>query len=378
MSSHKSHHTPPEPGSRLDRIEARVEAWLQRFWARWNFWFVVAGGLALLVFIFYWPSILVTVRSGEQGVLFRRFGQGTITDKTYGEGLHFILPWDTLYIYNVRIQQRRIEFQVLTLDGLQVSIDVSVRYHPRIEQVGLLHKRVGPDYFDTIIRPGIVSKMRTTAGGLNAEEIYSTKRSVLEQATRDAMRQLDDSYLILDELLIEQVILPENLQISIQNKENAEQVMLEYDYRLKTEVKEAERKRIEAQGVRDFQDIISKGISEQLLRWRGIEATLALAKSENAKVVVIGGGRDGLPLILDTNTQTPARAAPAPASPTNSTAPAAAVVPSTAAATLSTTAKPAVSPVAPKAVAGCDPSVPGGCGTTISPLSSSPSGPHSP
>ncbi|MGZ3457383.1 MAG: prohibitin family protein [Archangium sp.] len=299
--------SPPKPSSWLDRAEEQLEEQLEKhlesFWQQWSFWIYMAGGLLLLLLIFFWPRIFVTVHSGEQGVLFRLFGQGTVTDETYGEGLHFVLPWDTLFIYDVRVQQRHVEFQMLTNDGLEVRTDVSVRYHPRIEQVGLLQKRVGPEYFDKIVRPVIISMLRRAAGGLKAEELYSTRRVVLQEAIQDSLRQLESNYLVLDELLIERLVLPEDLQRSIQNKKNAEQVMLEYDYRLKTESKEAERKRIEAQGVRDFQDIISKGISEELLRWRGIEATLALAKSDNAKVVVVGGGKDGLPLILDTNTE---------------------------------------------------------------------------
>ncbi|MET0406637.1 MAG: prohibitin family protein [Cystobacter sp.] len=305
-------------GNRLEQAEARLERWLESFWARFGFWISIAGGLLLLLFIFFWPKILITVTSGEQGVLFRRFGQGTVTDKTYGEGLHLILPWDTFVLYDVRVHQDHVDFQVLTRDGLEVQMDVSVRYHPRIDQLGLLHKRVGPDYFNKIVRPAIISRMRNTAGNLSAEEIYATQRGRLEQTTQESIRQLNESYLVLDELLIERVTLPENLQAAIQSKQKAEQLMLEYDYRLGTERKEAERKRIEAGGVRDFQDIISKGISEELLRWRGIEATLELARSDNAKVVVVGGGKDGLPLILDTATEPRAAkrsAASAPAAP---------------------------------------------------------------
>ncbi|WP_224360456.1 prohibitin family protein [Hyalangium versicolor] len=298
--------------SRLARLEERVDEAIEAFWRRFQFWIYVAGGIALLLLVYFWPSILITVNSGEQGVLFRRFGQGTVIDTSYTEGLHIIPPWDTLYIYNVQVQRQPVIFNVLTKEGLEVTMELSVRYHPRIEQLPLLHKRVGPDYFDKIIRPAIISKLRTMTGSLTAEEIYSTAREKLQeelresvpsgQALGESIEELNENYLTLDELLIERVSLPPSVREAIENKSRAHQLSIEYDFRLKTEEKEAERKRIEARGIRDFQEIIAKGISDQLLRWRGIEATLQLARSENAKVVVIGGGKDGLPLILDTST----------------------------------------------------------------------------
>ena len=301
--------SPEKPGNWLDRAEAKLERQLEALWHRWNFWIAILGGLVLLLLLFFWPRIFITVRSGEQGVMFRRFGSGTVTDATYGEGLHLVPPWDTLFIYDVRIQQKRVEFQVLTNDGLEVRTDVSVRYHPRIEQVGLLHKRVGPNYFDKIVRPGIVSKLRATAGGLNAEEIYSTKRAVLRRPPRTVSATSMTATWCWTSCSSSASRCPSSCSAPSRTRRRRSSWCSSTDYRLQKEAKEAERKRIEARGVRDFQDIISGGISEELLRWRGIEATLELAKSDNAKVIVVGG-KDRLP-----SSSTPPPRGPGPARP---------------------------------------------------------------
>jgi regulator of protease activity HflC (stomatin/prohibitin superfamily) len=277
---------------RLPSFGERVDDTLVLLWRKFGFWIIFAGVILCLLFIYFLPRFLVTIQAGHEGVLFRRFLGGTDVDKRYGEGTHLIAPWDTLTIYDVRVHHKPVSFTVLSADGLQVELRVSVSYHPHVSELGLLHKRVGPDYFEKIIKPAVISRMRAVAGTSTAEQLYTTKREAIQQLLETSMRQLNDSYIVLDNLLLEEVKLPKSVSTAIEDKAQAQQ-------RVITEQLEARRKRIEADGIREFQEVVSRGLNENLLRWRGIEATLSLAKSENAKVVVIGSGRDGLPLILD-------------------------------------------------------------------------------
>lgn len=329
-SSPVSESSQPEPGRELEppRIELRrrsvgeqFDDYLTQWWHDNQFYLLVVAFLAGLVFVALYPRIFITIGPGEEGVVFRRFGAGTETHRTYPEGFYTIPPWDTMYVYDLRIQQRVVEFPILTKEGLEIGIHVSVRYHPRVAKLGLLHKRVGPRYFEKVVKPEIQSELRGLVGEYSAEEVYSTRRRLLEEALAVGVREINENFVVLNDLLITRVDLPERLLEAIESKTRAKQLALEFEHRLEKEEREARRKKIEATGIRDFQLTISQGISEDLLRWRGIEATLALAQSNNAKVVVIGGGKDGMPIILDTvaNAERPVRAhsdalAPAPES----------------------------------------------------------------
>ncbi len=257
---------------------------------------VVGGLFALLLFS---SSIFVTIESGQAGVLYEKFGEGTVTDKKYPEGFHSKMPWNTMYIYDLRVQEERQEMEVLSRNGLTIAVEVSIRFSPEEENLGFLHKEIGQDYKDKIIIPEVRSSVRKVIGKYDPEELYSSKRELIQQEIYEETRQnVKRKYIGLDAILIRSVELPPTIKAAIENKLKQEQESKEYEFRLEKEQKEAERKRIEAQGIKDFQDIVSEGISEKLLKWKGIESTLELAKSENAKVVIIGGGEDGLPVIL--------------------------------------------------------------------------------
>jgi regulator of protease activity HflC (stomatin/prohibitin superfamily) len=171
-----------------------------------------------------------------------------------------------------------------------------------MSQLGYLHDLVGEDYLESIIRPEIRSVTREVIGEYLPEELYSTKREEVEDKIYEiTSKSIADKYIFLDAILIRDVTLPKTLQAAIENKLRQEQEALEYEFKLLKESKEAERKRIEAEGISDFQRIVTKTITPQLLKWKGVEATQELSKSPNAKVIVIGNGDGDLPIILGGN-----------------------------------------------------------------------------
>jgi regulator of protease activity HflC (stomatin/prohibitin superfamily) len=252
-------------------------------------------GIALLSLPFL--SCFRTIDSGRAGVVWRLIG-GT-QPGVLGEGLHVIAPWNRLTRYDVRTQDQREELHILTLNGLSVSLEASIRYRPIGDELPRLHAEIGPTYYDVIVAPVVRSEARKVGGRYAAEEIYSTKREVVEREILDeTKRAIEGKHIELEAILIRDVDLPENIKRAISEKLEEEQKALKMQFTLNRERQEAERKRIEAAGISDFQRIVATGISQELLRWKGIEATEHIAQSANAKVVVIGAGKDGLPLIL--------------------------------------------------------------------------------
>ncbi len=239
----------------------------------------------------------VRVVSGGAGVLWTITG-GT-QGEVFGEGIHIVAPWNRMVVYDVRTQDRLEEMQMITNNGLSVGLEVSLRYRPVADKVPQLHAELGPAYYDKILKPNLRSVTRDVVGQYSPEEVYSVKReAVAEQIFTALAEAAAKKDLIVEAVLIRNIVLPDKLRQAIADKLEMEQRSLKMKFVLQRELQEAERKRIEAAGIADFQKIVSKGITGQLLQWKGIEATEALAKSQNAKVVVIGSGKDGLPLIL--------------------------------------------------------------------------------
>lgn len=255
--------------------------------------------LAFLVVVL-WPFIVVTIGSGHRGVYYSLFFGGTRTKPSLREGFHLKLPWDQIFDYDVRLQTTTYQYSVISSDGLSVQFRTSVRYHPKIHYLGYLQRFVGPDYVQTIVVPQTQTALRQVVGTTPIDQIYSTNVNLLEDAVVKAVAEVGLKYIQIDDLLITEIEIPELIRRAIEAKVSQQQNSLQYDYVLAVSKKEALRKRIEAEGIRDFQAIVTPGISSNLLRWKGIEATLDLAKSSNAKVVVIGA-QSGLPLILDTS-----------------------------------------------------------------------------
>lgn len=269
-----------------------------------------------LIFIFccalLWTRIFIPVNAGEAAVLFRRFGDGTVVSRVYGEGFHVIFPWNNMTIYNVRVQEQTTIVEALSTNGLKISVTVSMRYMPDYNALPLLHQKVGPRYMEKIVLPEVIEAVREVIGKYRPEELYTAKTSEISQAIlATAMRELSDKFLRFDNVVVRKIELPALVVTAIENKLTQEQLYQEYEFRLPREQKEAERKIIEAEGIKAFQDIVTNGLTDTYLRYRGVEATLDLAKSSNSKVIVIGG-KDGLPLILNPD---PAPSAPVAAPP---------------------------------------------------------------
>ncbi len=290
-----------ENNVRETKVLKSVASWIEGH----LFSLVVPALLFAFGTIYFWSAIVHTVRAGEEGVMWRRFS-GTDLDTLYMEGVHVILPWNELHIYDVRIQKLDHTIQVLSTDGLEIDVEVSTRYRPVAKTVPQLHQNVGPDYVERIIVPEVITAVREVMGQYRPEELYALNTGDMQrQIVSRAAIQARDRFVIIDDVLVRRIHLPEFVQTAIQNKLGEEQEMLEYEYRIEKERREAQRKVVEAQGIKEFQQIISTGIEEPYLRWRGIEATLKLAESNNAKLVVIGNS-DGLPLILNTESTLPA------------------------------------------------------------------------
>lgn len=261
---------------------------------------IISGLILTLLIVFFWPMIFITISSGQAGVLYLRLFGGTITDYVYPEGMHIVFPWDTMYVYNVRIQTTLHDFDVLTNRGLPIKLQLAIRFHPEYEMVSLLHQQVGPDYVNTIIIPEIESILRKKIGHFQPEDIYINKENILTDIIVKALDELGQKFVKINDVIIRKVELPKPISAAIESKLVEEQNLQTYEFKLLTEQKEAERKKIEAQGIREYQGIISETLDDQLLTWQGVQATLDLSKSNNSKVIVIGSGDGGLPVILNT------------------------------------------------------------------------------
>ncbi|QTN39161.1 prohibitin family protein [Cryomorphaceae bacterium] len=263
---------------------------------------VIVVGIGVFALVLLWSSITVTINPGEKGVLFRRFAGGLDKENVFEQGFHFIAPWNTIYIYNVKVQEDKSIMQVLSKNGLTIKAEISYRYNPDPTKIGYLHDEVGKNYLETIIIPEIRSATREVIGEYLPEELYSTKREAIQvEIFNRTYAAMEKKNLYLDAVLIREVELPPKLQQAIERKLEQEQAALEYEFKLERAKKEAERLRIEAQGKADANVILNRSLTENILREKGIEATVQLASSPNAKVVVVGSGEDGLPLILGNN-----------------------------------------------------------------------------
>ena len=253
--------------------------------------------MSSLVVVFFWNYIVITIKPGEAGILFERFS-GTKIDYIYEEGLHIFSPLDTLYIYEVRKQVAFHEFDIISIKGLTIRIALAIRYRPEYELLGILHQSIGPDYLNRVIIPQIESVMRKQLGNYTAEEIYTNEKGLLTQTILTALEEVGRNYVEVEDIIIRSIILPKEIVTSIEDKLKQEEIMKSYEFRILTAEKEAERLKIEAEGIDTYQKIIDSSLSEAILLNKGIEATQELSKSNNTKIVVIGSGKNGLPIIL--------------------------------------------------------------------------------
>lgn len=254
---------------------------------------IVAGIVVVIALL--WASIAY-VPAGHVGVL-TLFGR--VTGEVLSEGTHMVNPFKVNNTMSVRTQTLKETANVPSNEGLLVTLDTSLLFRLDATKAADVYQKLGPHYVDVVVEPNLRATIRAVTAGHTANTLYSGEREkVAQEIYAELVKQLGQRGLITENVLLRDIQLPATLKASIEAKQQAEQESLAMSFRLQKEKQEAERKRIEAQGIKDFQTIVSQGIDDRLLKWKGIEATETLAKSPNSKIVVIGGGKDGLPLIL--------------------------------------------------------------------------------
>ena len=259
---------------------------------------VLLAFLGSIFVVVFSRQMVVSIHPGEMGVLWRRLGGGTQIDTPYREGMHLILPINEMTLYNVRKQLCLDTLDVLTVDGLTVQVHYSIRYFLEGATLPLLHQRVGPDYVNVVVRPEVRAVIRIVFGQYKPEEIYTSQKAIQERITVLSKARLDARFVALDAVPIETITLPTRISAAIEAKMAQQQLDGEYLYRLAVASKESDRKRIESEGISLYNKTINASLTPAVLTWQGIQATQELAKSSNAKVVVFGSGKQGLPLIL--------------------------------------------------------------------------------
>jgi regulator of protease activity HflC (stomatin/prohibitin superfamily) len=353
--------------------------------------------VSLLMAVVLWPYVVITVPSGRVGVLWKRFngfdlycwcfvGRGTILDprELREEGLHIIWPWDRLFVYDLRLQSATQTFNAISKDGVNVTAQISVRYQLLHNSIGVLHKFIGPGYLASVVSPEIGSQARQVIAQYTAGEVYTSREAIQKQIRENAQKSLganlnqlvqpeameqpdpkhyndflQDAIQILDTLVLS-IELPPDIVAAINRQTEEFYAIQEAQFRVAREAQESKRKQIEADGIAAFQRTVSQGISDSYLRWRGIEATLELAQSPNAKIVIVGSGKDGLPIILG-NVDTPA-------------VPAAALQPGATGATPGSATAPGTSQAAPSGATTPGTAPNGGASTGAEPPGGSPNG----
>ncbi|MBA6155214.1 prohibitin family protein [Tenacibaculum sp. S7007] len=260
---------------------------------------ILLGIIAVLVIIMFAKST-VTIKSGEAGVLYKTFGGGVVTDEPpMGEGFQIVAPWNKVFVYEVRQQEIFEKMQVLSSNGLEIQLEASAWFQPQSENLGLLHQEKGENYVSRVIQPAIRSAARSVVGRYTPEQLYSSKRDVIQtEIFEETKKILDKQHIQLNEVLVRDVTLPVTIKSAIERKLKQEQESLEYEFRLVTAQKEAEKQIIEAKGKADANKILSASLTDKILQDKGIEATLKLSESPNSKVVLIGAGKSGMPIIL--------------------------------------------------------------------------------
>lgn len=251
--------------------------------------FALIGSLLLIVVLgVFFNLMFYTIHFGEAGVLFRRFFGGTVTDHVLGEGLKIVPPWDILYIYDVKVQEREFDVDVLMTNGLTMYVGVSVRFGPITRDLGRLHKLVGPAYEKKIVIPVVSAAVREILGKYLPEELYSQKRETLQQMVEERSRMgVADKYIEIDRLIIRGIRMPKLINDSIEAKLEQEQKYQEYAFRIEKEKQEAERKRIEAEGIKTYEDIIAKSLTPEVLEYATIQMKSLLALSGQARTVIM-------------------------------------------------------------------------------------------
>lgn len=309
-----------------DRLYRRIES----FWKKHQTMIAITSLVVLFLLIFLWNRVAISIYAGKQGVLWERFS-GTVINHSFDEGFHLIWPWNDMTVYDLRVQENRDTIVALTNDGMELVIQFSILFRPLRSELGYIHRAVGPQYYGNLIYPVSVASIRQVIGKMRTEEVIGIPEDSLLALIQETIHSnrfrvqhedivsgkvvTSDTVTILprfmtdadDQIVVEDLInlfqvdvklhslaLPQKVQAAINTKLVHEQMEQSYAFRLELEEKEKVRKRLEAEGIRDFEEI--SGVS--ILQWRGIEATESLAVSNNSKIVIIGTDQNELPILL--------------------------------------------------------------------------------
>lgn len=264
-----------------------------------------------LVFIYYSPNIIYNVPAGYVGVRWSRFFGGTVLNQIYEEGIHFILPWDKLYVYDARVTHEHNTYDALTIDGLHIALTVDVRYRLISENIPYLHKNVGENYVSVLLEPTVGAFLRTNIARFTAEEVYSTQRLFIEQSVLQQIRSrfrvnivadLPQAHFIdYDQVQITTIRLPDRVQAAIESKIEQYHVALEWRFRLDREELESQRRLVEARATSEISDLLRGKLDDAFLRRESINALVQLATAPGSRTVILGQGGGILPLLPGTD-----------------------------------------------------------------------------
>jgi prohibitin 2 len=262
---------------------------------------VVVGFLILL----FWKAIFVVILPGNAGVLYDLF-RGTRLGAYAREGLTVKLPWNTMYIYDLRLQSTAHTVQALSREGMSVDIDIVVLFKPIPAELPLLHKEIGPEYADRTVAPLSIGAVREYVAQHDSHELYTVDSPALKRDIMNATRaEMARHHVRIDDVILKRLTIPKPVLDAIEQKLTQQQLAASYEFRLEAEEAEAERLRIQGVGLQRYYTVVNSALTPSLLTWRGIEATVELAQSNNTKVVIVGGGKDQLPLILGSDISKP-------------------------------------------------------------------------
>ncbi|WP_034039823.1 prohibitin family protein [Wocania ichthyoenteri] len=255
--------------------------------------------IVAIVVVILLSKSLVTIGPGEGGVLFEPLGDGINTEKTYGEGFHIVAPWNRMIVQKVRQQSISDNMNVLSVNGLDITVSGTIWFEPEFKNLGRLIQTKGEDYIRELLSPAINAAAKSVVGRYTPEQLYSSKRDIIELEILEQVRvELEGQFVNVKRVLVENVKLPTTIKDAIERKLRQEQESLEYEFRLESARKEAEKVIIEAKGKAESNRLLSASLTDKILQDKGIDATMKLAESPNSKVIVIGSGDSGLPIIL--------------------------------------------------------------------------------
>ncbi len=257
---------------------------------------VWANLTAFIAAIVAFVQLITVIPAGTVGVV---DFLGMVSDNTLKPGINLVNPMAKVEKFSIKTQEIKETMKVPSEEGLTVELEISLLYKLNPDKANIIYKTIGPDYREIVLIPQFRSVVRGVTARYEAKALYTASREKLaSEIVNELQNIVGPRGILIEAAPLRQIVLPQRLTQAIEEKLKAEQESQRMVFVLNKEKQEAERKRIEAKGIADFQHIVSEGINEQLLKWKGIEATEKLANSPNTKIVIIGSPKNGLPIIL--------------------------------------------------------------------------------